>query len=516
VSERVGLERLCEQIVVEHDYDLAVLAQWDGRRRYANLRKLARLARSYESLRGPDVEGFIRFLRDQEAAGAREVEAASEEEGADAVRLLTVHAAKGLEFKVVVLADAGRVPPSPAADEILVLPDGRFGFRVVNPATGRREPVFGWDEMREAEQTADQAENRRLLYVAMTRAIDRLIVSGAVDPASRRDAGAPLHWILRRLEVEVNGDGGAELERGEARLLLRVDRPLPPGSGEGPDAGAPQLQLFAPTAEGAPPPAPVLPELAPVPAPPGVVLRRLSYSALALFDRCSYRFYAERIVGLRPADGAGTVPGGTEGLAATEIGDAVHVLLEHGTPADGVREAVLARYPAATEDDLVRIEELVAAWHDSPLARELAETEGSRPELGFAFAHDGVLVHGRFDLLRRVGGRALVVDYKTNRLEETTPEESVEREYRLQRLVYALAAFRAGADEVEVAYVYLERPAEPVRTAFARADVPELEAELSEAIRAIQENDFRPTPSEFACAGCPALDVVCAGPRLLV
>src|SRR5262245_109056 len=41
----VGLERLCEQIMVEHDYDLAVLAQWDGRRRYANLRKLARLAR---------------------------------------------------------------------------------------------------------------------------------------------------------------------------------------------------------------------------------------------------------------------------------------------------------------------------------------------------------------------------------------------------------------------------------------------------------------------------------------
>ena len=48
--------------MVEHDYDLAVLAQWDGRRRYANLRKLARLARSYEELRGPDVEGFVRFV----------------------------------------------------------------------------------------------------------------------------------------------------------------------------------------------------------------------------------------------------------------------------------------------------------------------------------------------------------------------------------------------------------------------------------------------------------------------
>ena len=51
-SERLSLERLCERIVAEHDYDLAVLAQWDGKRRYANLRKLARLARSYEELRG--------------------------------------------------------------------------------------------------------------------------------------------------------------------------------------------------------------------------------------------------------------------------------------------------------------------------------------------------------------------------------------------------------------------------------------------------------------------------------
>ena len=72
LSSRLGLERLCEQIVAEHDYDLAVLAQWDGRRRYANLRKLARLARSYEELRGPDIEGFVRFVREQDAVGVRE------------------------------------------------------------------------------------------------------------------------------------------------------------------------------------------------------------------------------------------------------------------------------------------------------------------------------------------------------------------------------------------------------------------------------------------------------------
>src|SRR5439155_6539945 len=69
---RLSLERLCEQLVAEHDYDLAVLAQWDGRRRYANMRKLARLARSYEELRGPDVEGFVRFVREQEAVGVHQ------------------------------------------------------------------------------------------------------------------------------------------------------------------------------------------------------------------------------------------------------------------------------------------------------------------------------------------------------------------------------------------------------------------------------------------------------------
>ena len=115
-----------------------MLAQWDGRRRYANLRKLARLARSYEELRGPDVEGFVRFVLEQDAAGVKELEAVAEEEGAGAVRLLTIHAAKGLEFKVVVVADAGRERPRTSGEEIICLPDGRFGFKVVDPATGKR------------------------------------------------------------------------------------------------------------------------------------------------------------------------------------------------------------------------------------------------------------------------------------------------------------------------------------------------------------------------------------------
>ena len=59
-SARLSLERLCEEIVAAHDYDLAVLARWDGKRRYANLRKLMRLARSYEELRGAGHRGLRR------------------------------------------------------------------------------------------------------------------------------------------------------------------------------------------------------------------------------------------------------------------------------------------------------------------------------------------------------------------------------------------------------------------------------------------------------------------------
>jgi len=53
-----------------------------------------------------------------------------------------------------------------------------------------------------------------------------------------------------------------------------------------------------------------------------------------------------------------------------------------------------------------------------------------------------------------------------------------------------------------------------VSTSFTRADVPGLELELSRAVARINDGEFAPNPGEFTCSGCPALDVVCAGPRL--
>jgi ATP-dependent helicase/nuclease subunit A len=522
---RLSLERLCERIISEHDYDLAVLARWDGRRRYANLRKLARLARSYEELRGPDVEGFVRFVRDQEAVGARELEAVAEEEGGDAVRLLTIHAAKGLEFKVVVVADAGRDRAPPASHEILALSDGRFGFRVADPITSKPRGAYAYDAVQEARKAEERAERLRLYYVAMTRAIDRLIISGSIDPERTADDTTPIGWVLGRLdakeEIERADGEPVELEREGARVILRVDRFEAEAEGEveEPTAEEGQLALFDEGGVGVLPAlVPALQPLLEIPAPPVHRVRRLSFSALALFDRCSYRYYAERVVGMRPTDERRAVPG-TPGLAATEIGDAVHrllelVSLESPIPPEDLAERVRGWYPSVAEDELERIAGFVRSYCESELARRVATLPGAQPERPFAFEHDGVLLHGRLDVLQLEAENAVVVDYKTNSLAEGTPEEIVENDYRLQRLVYALACFRAGAREVEVVYHFLERADAVVSTVFRIDQLSELEGELSEAIARINVGEFRPTPSEFICAGCPALDVICAGPRL--
>jgi ATP-dependent exoDNAse (exonuclease V) beta subunit len=529
-SARVGLERLCEQILAEHDYDLAVLARWDGSRRFANLRKLGRLARQYEAIRGRDIAGFVRFVREQDALGARELEAVAEEEGADAVRLLTIHGAKGLEFKVVIVADAGRDTGGPrGGDEIVALSDGRFGFRMVHPTRGDRRPVFGFEEVREAEREQERAERLRLYYVAMTRAIDRLIVSGAIDPGRAVDRETPIGWVLERLEanddvVEV-GEEPLELERGDARFLLRVERfsgAAPVVEQKPPEAPA-QLALFGDVPVGSLAVGIELPPLEPVPAPPLHDVRRLSYSALALFERCSYRYFAERVLGLRPAvprrddDGDGE----RRGLAGNEVGDAVHRLLEEvplaaPTAPDraSLEAAVREWYPTVSGEELDRIAVLVEAYCASELARRIAGLDGARPERPFAFEHDGVLLHGRLDVLWREGTKALVLDYKSNVLDGADPRDVVESEYVIQRLVYALACLRDGAEEVEVVYHFLERPDDVVSARFTTEDVGALESELSAAIARIRAGEFRPRPSELTCSDCPALDLVCAGPRL--
>ena len=111
-------------------------------------------------------------------------------------------------------------------------------------------------------------------------------------------------------------------------------------------------------------------------------------------------------------------------------------------------------------------------------------------------------------------GRALVVDYKSDRLQGLTPAAVVQAQYATQRLVYALAALRTGAQSVEIAYCFLERPEEPVTAVYERAQVAELEAELQRLSRGVVRREFTVTPAPFRgiCGGCPAEGGLCSWP----
>ncbi|MER3411523.1 MAG: hypothetical protein C4305_03850, partial [Thermoleophilia bacterium] len=185
---------------------------------------------------------------------------------------------------------------------------------------------------------------------------------------------------------------------------------------------------------------PVLPPPAPPPAPPLHDARRLSYSALALFARCPYRYFAERVAGMRALDphGMDRDEGGDGGLAAAEIGDAVHAVLERldlSSPAlpsrPRLEEIVRSRYPRATQEAIERVQALVAGYCSSSLACRLSSLPGLVSEQPFAFEHEGVLLHGRLDVLHVSSGRALVVDFKTNALAGTPPDPAARVRPRL-------------------------------------------------------------------------------------
>ena len=206
VVARASVEELIDRVLERTGYDLAVLRMPGGPRRLANVRKLMRLAREHEAAHGPDLRGFLELVARRAGAAfgagsaeARESEAPVEGEALDAVRLMTIHRAKGLEFDVVCVADLGRGPRW-RAEVMRVGRDGRFGMRLAEPGTGRRESALDYKALGDERFAAEAREERRLFYVAMTRARERLILSGAARlekwpenpmPAARRHpAGA--------------------------------------------------------------------------------------------------------------------------------------------------------------------------------------------------------------------------------------------------------------------------------------------------------------------------------------
>jgi ATP-dependent exoDNAse (exonuclease V) beta subunit len=152
----------------------------------------------------------------------------------------------------------------------------------------------------------------------------------------------------------------------------------------------------------------------------------------------------------------------------------------------------------------------------SPLARRLAAAAWVRREERFSFLlEDGPLITGVFDVIAgEARDRVLVVDYKSDRLEGQHPEQLVATAYATQRLIYGLAALRAGALEVEVAHAFLERPERPATVTYSHADVRRLERELEDLAGGVGRREFSvaPEPGRAICTGCPAEGGLCPWP----
>jgi ATP-dependent exoDNAse (exonuclease V) beta subunit len=521
-AARAGVEELLDRALARTSYDLAMLAMPGGERRLANARKLMRLGREYEAANGRDLRGFLELVRGRAAgwAGAgdaRESEAPVEGEALDAVRLMTIHRAKGLEFEIVCVADLGRAPWR-RADVLRVGRDGRFGLRLAEPGTGKREPALAYKELGDEQLEAEAREERRLFYVAMTRARERLILSGAakLDAWPSNGAGGPIAWIgpafvpdIAERVTEGSGvtESGVKLTVVLPEDLDGSDLAAEPRTGDKRRSG----ERFQ--AEGAPDPAPRA-----QPAPP---VSTLSYSSLGEYRRCGYRFYVERVLGLpeAPVRGAGVR---IEGLSGTERGIVLHSLLEQLDFRRPVRPGIEAIAAAARHAGLAvpaaadELADRVEAFAASLLCARLARASDVRREERFSFLLDGgVLVNGAVDVLaREPPGRMLVIDYKSDRLEGADPADVVAGEYATQRLVYATAVLRAGAAAVEVVHVFLEAPERPVSAEFTRADAETLERELGALASGVLERRFTVSevPHRALCSGCPAEGGLCSWP----
>ncbi len=538
-AARTGMEELIERVLDATGYDLGMLRLPGGPRRLANVRKLMRLGREYEHEAGHDLRGFLELVHGRAAgwatsADSRESEAPVEGEALDAVRLMTIHRSKGLEFDVVCVADLGRAPFR-RFELVRVDRDGRFGLRLAEPGTGDRSPALDYDALGEAQRQTDEREERRLFYVAATRARERLVLSGAAKLESWLEHGAsgPIGWlgpafvpdIAERLEEGSRvTDEGVSLEFAQAvPAAEEITAGGAAGDGEGGAARPPG------------PPGPPGPHVATeaeehlaVPSPAaGPPVGRLSYSSLSEYRRCGYRFYAQRVLGLpslaRAPRGPGAPPARASAsvarLSATDRGILAHSLLEaldFRRPAAPAADAIMAAAPVPSAEEAAELEALIARFAASTLSERLGRATDVRREERFAFLLGGeVLMTGAFDVLaREPGGRLLVVDYKSDRLEGARPQDVVAAAYATQQLVYALAALQTGTESAEIVHVFLEVPEEPVSVTATRADATGLHAELAELARGVLERRFTVTdvPQRLVCSGCPAEGGLCSWP----
>jgi ATP-dependent helicase/nuclease subunit A len=463
----------------------------DGRQRQADLLELHERARMFSRHARPTLGRFVRFLTDLESRAA-ESRGVGLVPADNAVHVTTIHQAKGLEFAVVIVPDlAKQFNLEDAQGMVTYERKEHVGLRAVDPATRRTWPTFTSQQTADAGLRETLAEEARILYVAMTRAKERLVLIGRADErqvesargrwagrstpigaAEFRSARRPMDWLLASLAMQpadiVRWDGDQE-RRQEIRVTLH----------DSDEFTAIESEPAATELQPAPEPVPGDGELA------ARIIRRLEfrYPFAAMTDLPAARAASELKTLLADAESEAldrwpapsadrwrrpvwTLP--TELVASPEVrGRAVHALLEHldlARPCDGgglqvqLDELVAGgSLPAGvlTEDDLAG----VAWWFATDLGRlQRSCRDELRREMPFilVWQPDVVLAESRrddaedFTLVRGIidaawpmpnGSGWVLIDYKTDAVTGSAVGERAAY-YQPQLAVYADAIER--------------------------------------------------------------------------
>jgi len=398
-----GVSELVERVIRERRLlELAVERQ-RPRDHWRRVRFVADAARAYADRGGTSLRGFVEWAIAQADEEARAVEVIVPEPDDDAVRVLTVHGAKGLEFPIVLLTGLG-VGDMARTGAVLFGPDGPEVR--VSYGDGSHFLTAAFDELKKTDLEAQRAEQIRLLYVALTRAQDHLVIS-----------------MHRRVD-----------DKCLARLLADATASRPELTGS---AGKRSIREPISAQEAASVPdrlAWIEARAARIDA----VRRAPTVAATALAHAAD-----EELDLLLERDEAQELPPWRRGRAGTAIGRAVHAVLQTVdlTTGDGLdataRAQALAEGIPAREPEIAALAGSVLA---TPVVRGLDEPDARCwREVPVAARVEGVLVEGFIDLLVETADGLTVVDYKTDPAPSDEALDAVVRRYTAQAAAYVVA-----------------------------------------------------------------------------
>jgi ATP-dependent helicase/nuclease subunit A len=473
-KDRVPLADLVELALERTAYDASLLCEFLGRRKVANLRKLIEMARQFDRSGIGTLGDFTRRIQDSVSEQTIEDLAATHPESSNVVRLMTIHQAKGLEFPVVILADMERKNRGSFSDAVY---HRNFGPILVPPKFGADEPRHPAIEMhRYVEDREDDEESLRILYVALTRAADHLILSAglAADPALVGDRSVRSQWLRLLAERYDLGtglpkadpyfDSLASDKRGPASATtprrtipdICVHRAPPKltvvARSDSKTAKLSQWRELAEAAEASPLP-PLMAAIAPVHSGP----LNLTVSEIEEADAILRSVKLPRPTRQKAVEGATKETLEPLGETATLVGSLVHRVIER-LPRDAkvdsdmiaagvqsVLKSISARNVEAFDQEIMvrRVKALVESelWDEMRRAthcfREIDFLLGW--PLGAAVCHRTAVIAGTLDcLLLSPAGEWKILDYKTGRLPEGDPA-ALREHFAIQLVLYAEA-----------------------------------------------------------------------------